>query len=111
PAQVLLLYQGNLGLAPELFADAPIERDARPWIEFGAAIAHREKRAGRAHALVGDELVSLGDALLARLAPEGDPLLRGRRARRAPPPRGGPRAGSRRGARPGRRPRRRRGRA
>ena len=75
PAHVLLLYQGNLGLAPGLFAAAPVERDARPRIEFGAAVAHREKRAGRANALVEAELVALGDELFARVPPRGDPFL------------------------------------
>jgi len=86
---VLLLYQGNLALAPGLFDEAPLEYDARPRLEFGAAVAHREKRAGRANALAGAELVVFGEALLAQVPAEGDPFL----ARFEPAKRLLPRAG------------------
>src|SRR5262245_26905304 len=73
--QVLLLYQGDLGRAPGLLADAPIERDARPGIEYRAAIAHREKRAGRSSALTGRDLVAFYEAVLEAAPPEDDPYL------------------------------------
>jgi hypothetical protein len=89
PAQVLLLYQGNLGRAHDAFGAGPIERDARPRIEYRAAIAHREKRAGRASALVGAEMIGVFDRIFEQVPPGSDPFL----ARVAPERRELPRAG------------------
>jgi spermidine synthase len=89
PSRALLLYQGNLGRAPELLAGAPLERDARPRVEYRAAIAHREKRAGRSSAFAGEGLVDFYERVFDRVPPEGDPYL----ARIAPAARGLPRAG------------------
>jgi spermidine synthase len=75
PAQILLLYQGNLRLAAELVADAPVETDARPRLEYRAAVAQREKRAGRAHAFVGRPLADFYEAIFERIPPESDPYL------------------------------------
>jgi spermidine synthase len=75
PARVLLLYQGNLSRARELFAAAPPETDARPRIEYRAAIAQREKRAGRSSALVGRDLVDFCDEVFAHAPPAADPYL------------------------------------
>jgi spermidine synthase len=89
PAQVLVLYQGNLARAAEVLAGAPVERDDRPGIEYRAAIAHREKRAGRSTAFVGRELVAFYDRVFALAEPEADPYL----ARLPAPGRELPRAG------------------
>jgi spermidine synthase len=75
PAQVLLLYQGNLAAIEALLATAAPETDARPRIEYRAAISQREKRAGRSGALVGRELVRLYEEVLANGPPEADPYL------------------------------------
>jgi spermidine synthase len=89
PAQVLLLYQGNLASAPDALGAGPIERDLRPRIEYRAAIAHREKRAGRASALVGAEMVHLFERIFERVPPDSDPYL----VDVSPERRGLPRAG------------------
>jgi spermidine synthase len=75
PAQTLLLYQGNLAMAADLLAGAPVERDHRPGLEYRAAIAHREKRAGRSTAFVGRELVDFYARVFERVSPGTDPYL------------------------------------
>jgi spermidine synthase len=75
PAHVLLLYQGDLARVPALLAGAPLERDARPGIEYRAAIAHREKRAGRSRAFTGAELVAFYAEVFEGAPPEDDPYL------------------------------------
>jgi len=87
--QVLLLYQGNLALAAEALGPGPIERDSRPRIEYRAAIAHREKRAGRASALVGSEMIGLYDRIFERVPPASDPYLARIDAERRELPRAG----------------------
>jgi hypothetical protein len=72
---VLLLYQGDLARVPALLAGAPLERDARPGIEYRAAIAHREKRAGRSRAFTGAELVAFYAEVFEGAPPEDDPYL------------------------------------
>ena len=89
PAQVLLLYQGNLARAPELLGTGPIERDSRPQIEYRAAIAHREKRAGRGSALVEAAMIGLFDRIFERVPPGSDPFLGEVAAERRELPRAG----------------------
>jgi spermidine synthase len=89
PAQILLFYQGDLSRAADALGDGPIETDSRPRIEYRAAIAHREKRAGRASALIDGEMVRLYERVFERLDPESDPFL----AKVEPARRGLPRAG------------------
>jgi spermidine synthase len=89
PAQILLFYQGDLSRAADALGAGPIETDARPRIEYRAAIAHREKRAGRASALIDAEMVALYERIFERLPPESDPFL----AKVGPDRRGLPRAG------------------
>ncbi len=78
PARLLLFYQGHLAPDPDrraLLTAAAVERDARPSVEYRAAIAHREKRAGRSQAFVGEELVGFFDRVFDHEPPEADPYL------------------------------------
>ncbi|MFA9432109.1 fused MFS/spermidine synthase [Egicoccus sp. AB-alg2] len=75
-ALVLRLYAGNATSAG-VFADAPVNTDARPVVEYTAPRTHREARVGRAEFLVGDARERLYDALLAGAPPAADPYLAG----------------------------------
>jgi len=70
-----MFYAGNLGAARETFAAYPENTDDRPVIEYRSPVTHREQRAGRAHWLVGRELVGWLDELHARAPLAGDPYL------------------------------------
>lgn len=75
PEEVLLLYQGDLARARAALGPGAIETDARPRVEYRAAVAHREKHAGRASALVGGEWIALCDEIFERAPPASDPAL------------------------------------
>ena len=70
-----MFYAGNLGAAKETFSAYPLNTDDRPVVEYGSPVTHREQRAGRAHWLVGGDLVGWLDELHARAPLAGDPYL------------------------------------
>ncbi|MBW2281907.1 MAG: fused MFS/spermidine synthase [Deltaproteobacteria bacterium] len=78
--RVLYGYQGNLTAARALLADAPVNTDDRPYVEYSAPITHRRKRSGDAAAFRGDALLEFYDAVFSAAPPESDPLLAGVRA-------------------------------
>jgi spermidine synthase len=70
-----MFYAGNLAEARALFAVHPVNTDDRPVIEYRSPVTHREQRAGRAHWLVGGELVEWFDELQSRAPLAEDPYL------------------------------------
>jgi len=74
-AVTLPFYAGNLGRAPEVIPDGPLNTDDRPILEYGAPIAHRRARTGETNWFVGEELLSFYEALHASVPPEEDPYL------------------------------------
>jgi len=70
-----LFYAGNLGANRDLFADAVINTDDRPVIEYASPITQREQRAGAARWFTGEALQAFYDELATRLPPARDPYL------------------------------------
>ena len=73
-ATVLRLYAGNVQ-ASGLFADAPVNTDDRPLIEYLAPRTHRAVLTGEASWVVGEVRDQLYADLLATVPPEVDPYL------------------------------------
>jgi len=71
--RALKFYAGNA--ASGLFADAPVNTDNHPLIEYHAPRTHRAVIAGWAHWLTGARRDRLYTDLLAALPPEDDPYL------------------------------------
>ncbi len=71
--RALKLYAGNA--ASGLFAEAPVNTDDRPLIEYLAPRTHRAVIAGRARWLTGAQRDRLYAELLSALPPEEDPYL------------------------------------
>jgi spermidine synthase len=86
--RALKFYAGNA--ASGIFADAPINTDDRPLIEYLAPRTHRAVIAGTAQWLTGPERDRLYADLLDALPPQDDPYL----ARLSPEQRALPRAGA-----------------
>lgn len=86
--RALKFYAGNA--ASGLFADAPVNTDDHPLIEYLAPRTHRAVIAGTARFLVGPERDRLYADLLDSLSPEADPHL----SRLTPAQRDLPRAGA-----------------
>lgn len=74
-ALALLFYAGNLGAARDLVANAPINTDDRPVIEYLAPATPLEVVAGQAEWLTGFALSRLWRQLAERVPPEEDPYL------------------------------------
>lgn len=74
-AQLLRFYAGSI-TAGGLFADAPINRDDRPWIEYRAPRTQRAVRANQARFLTGFERQRLYQQLRDATPPAVDPYLR-----------------------------------
>ena len=70
-AAALRFYAGNAGEGMDLFAHAPLNRDARPVIEYRAPRAH----GGAERGFVGVELARLYEELLEQAPPAADPYL------------------------------------
>ena len=70
-----LYYGGNLGAAPALFADAPLNTNARPIIELQAPRMQRAQAAGEVDWLRGEPLIALFERLQTAVPPEVDPVL------------------------------------
>ena len=68
PHGLAMLYAGDLHAAADLFADAPLNRDDRPVLEFLAPRLTRMTTAGDKDWLTGEALASLYDALAERAA-------------------------------------------
>jgi spermidine synthase len=86
--RALKFYAGNA--ASGLFADAPVNTDDHPLIEYLAPRTHRAVIAGTARFLIGPERDRLYADLLDTLPPEADPHL----SRLTPAQRDLPRAGA-----------------
>lgn len=72
---LFLYYGGNLGVARALFADAPLNTNARPIIELQAPRMQRAQAAGEVDWLRGDPLIALFERLQIAVPPEVDPIL------------------------------------
>lgn len=71
--RALKFYAGNA--ASQLFADAPVNTDDRPLIEYLAPRTHRAVIAGQARWLTGTERDRLYSDLMGALPPDADPYL------------------------------------
>ena len=74
-ANPFVYYAGNLTANRELFANAPINTDDRPLIEYLAPMTQRDQTVGRASWLTGDELLGLLDELNSLTPPAEDRML------------------------------------
>lgn len=72
---LFLYYGGNLGVARALFADAPMNTNARPIIELQAPRMQRAQAAGEVDWLRGEPLIALFERLQIAVPPEVDPIL------------------------------------
>jgi hypothetical protein len=70
-----MLYLGDLTVAADLFARAPLNRDDRPIIEFRAPRLTRMTTAGDKDWFTGLALADFTDALATRLAGAVEPVL------------------------------------
>jgi spermidine synthase len=68
-------YAGNLGACRHLFADAAINTDDRPVIEYGAPKTQQRAESGVTPWLTSYELLRLLDELITEVPPEDDPFL------------------------------------
>jgi len=68
-------YAGNLGEAGDFFADARLNTDDYPHVEYEAPIAHRGQKAGRVEWMTGERLIAFFDRLHEAAPPETDPWL------------------------------------
>ena len=74
-ADVLLHYGGNLTRAGDLFADALVNTDDWPVVEYDAPIAYVRKKSGVLDWFRGEQLVSFYKLLLRITPPGEDPYL------------------------------------
>jgi spermidine synthase len=75
PRAVAMLYLGDLSLAPEVVAAAPLNRDSHPVIEFLAPRLTRMTATGDKDWLTGVALADYLDALATRLAGRAEAAL------------------------------------
>lgn len=73
-ALLLRFYAGNLQ-GSALFADAPVNSDSFPYVEYLAPQTHRQVRAGTGRFLTGSARQELYRRLAEALPPEDDPYL------------------------------------
>jgi len=70
-----LLYAGTLNQHQHLFADAPLNTDDHPVIEYLAPITQRQQRIGSSSWFASTTLVAFYDQLFTAVPPEKDPTL------------------------------------
>jgi hypothetical protein len=70
-----MLYAGDLGAAPEIFAGAPLNTDDWPHIEFTAPRLTRINAAGDKDWFTGESLAAFYDEVAARTASRADSFL------------------------------------
>jgi spermidine synthase len=75
PRAIAMLYVGDLSLASDLFAQAPLNGDDRPVIEFLAPRLTRMNAAGDKDWFTGPALAHFTDVLAARLSGTAEPAL------------------------------------
>lgn len=70
-----LLYAGNVGASRELFANAPLNTDDHPYIEYTMPKTQRRAEAGEVDWLRGDAFLQVTRDLFAATPPGEDPAL------------------------------------
>lgn len=75
PRAIAMLYLGDLSLASALVAEAPLNRDGHPVIEFLAPRLTRMTAAGDKDWFIGTALADFTDTLAERLAGKVEPML------------------------------------
>src|SRR5262249_33195691 len=75
PRALVMLYAGDLASVADLFAQAPVNTDDRPLIEFLAPRLTRVTSAGDKDWFIGEALAGFYDTLDARLVSTSDPFL------------------------------------
>lgn len=68
-------YTGNFSAAANLYADARLNTDDYPHIEYDAPVSHRAERAGEVGRFVGRPLIDFFGALRSQVPPDRDPWL------------------------------------
>ena len=73
---LLTYYAGNLVGSSSLYADAPLNTDEFPHVEYTAPVSQRAQRAGLKKWFTGQLLMAFFDKLLKNTPHESDPYLK-----------------------------------